>query len=492
MHRLAATLVLAVLIVCSMGCDFDKSEAQALVKAGVNSSEQLASYYDSLAQSVIDTQMIAEYRGLKFGADDKKELEKEREAYTTRADLARNLKGTYVALGNLVDYDAEEEVKTATGELLTSVLKQVPHPSLFDKDLFKSTIGKIAGKLVEIQQEKEFSRNLPRVQTVLAEITEIFEGERWVYQQTLANYEGQVQQLAFKLLGTGKCASSQASPVAGFQKFIERYGLKTLAPPMDEQTCKANYEFAKEVVTRISRERVASLNSDARNMSRGLFALERNLRSFMNKKNLPRPPLIAAEVTDFSKLINALKAAHDARDKWEQAQKGQKDPQPFEPQNGYVPDYLARLLSPVTRERLKKGGGELTSSNFKTMLVDDLNRIIETGSLAEGVLSKEGLERMANLRAFVLTISFKKLGPGQLEARDNKSERTELQTKLGEELDKKFASDRTVFTGAKELPAEVSTFVVFDPAAKALVRFNRHILAFIFEGAIAAPATPSE
>jgi hypothetical protein len=486
--RLVLVLVCAVVVT---GC-FSKEEAQSLVKAGTTSADQLATYYDGLAESVVNGQLLAQYQlGIKFDQEDRDELEQERKAYESRADLARKLKATYTALGNLVDYDAESEVRTATGELLTAVLKQVPHPALFDKAGFQTVIGRIAGKIVEIQQAKEFKSNLPLVQVVLADVGELFERERYVYVQSRAAYEHRVEQLALNLLGTGDCVSSQVSSIAGFQKYIEHYGLATMADrPLTKQICEKNREFSKTAVEQITRDRVARLNMQAKNVSAGLYNLERTFRNLLNKKNLPPPPLTTTDITDFAKLANALRTAQLQIDQWEEAQKAKTanggaaaKPEAFEPKKAYVLSYLVPMLSPATRERLKKGGGEITSDKFKSLLLDDLNRIVENGNIAEGILSKEGAKNLKTLHAFVLTTDGKTT---------NQAERTKLEDKLVEEIGRKLKADRTDFAGSPGSPGSlVTTFVVLDPAAKALVRLNRQILSFVFAGAVAAAAETS-
>src|SRR6185369_2608643 len=144
----ASILLLAIGLVFLSGCGSSKKEAQSLVKQGITSSDQLTKYYDSLVQANTRYVQIQVFDLGRFNEERMKELQKERKAYASRADLARKLNATYVALGQLIDFDVAADIKTPVQDLTTAVLKQIPHPGELDSDLFKTVITKIAGRLV--------------------------------------------------------------------------------------------------------------------------------------------------------------------------------------------------------------------------------------------------------------------------------------------------------------------------------------------------------
>src|SRR4051794_32003641 len=110
--NLASILLLAISLVFLSGCGSSKKEAQSLVKQGIASSDQLSKYYGSLVQAQTKYVQIQTFDLGPFDKDRKKELDEERKAYASRADLARKLNATYVALGQLIDFDVAADIKT--------------------------------------------------------------------------------------------------------------------------------------------------------------------------------------------------------------------------------------------------------------------------------------------------------------------------------------------------------------------------------------------
>ncbi|MBA3766430.1 MAG: hypothetical protein H0W99_05470, partial [Acidobacteria bacterium] len=383
-RKSAVSIILAGVLIAGLftGCASSKKEAQALVKAGSATSEQLADYYDSLIQKQTDYLTIASYTvGLTFSVEEKKQLVKERKAYASRADLARKLKAAYDALGKLIDYDAAGEVKGAVGDLLTAVLKQVDHPKQLDSDLFKTVVGKIAGKLVEIQQEKQFRKNVPRVLEVLDGVGEIFEMERDIYAQTAKLYEDEAARLAKRMVGTDMPGTDQATGMGMLKKYIEPYGLELyLTTVTDPDTRRKNLEFSNARIDEQSKERKVAAQNQARNTSISLYNLVRMNRIFLGGK-ATAPLLIEANITDTNKLVTALSEALAARERWEKQETERKkadenyEVKPFEPaQDSAVSDYVATLLSPAVKEMLKAGGNQTASGAFRRQLTEDLNR----------------------------------------------------------------------------------------------------------------------
>jgi hypothetical protein len=478
-------LILALLLGFFSGCGSSKKEAQSLVKAGTASSEQLVKYYESLVDADTKYIRILSYStGARLNKSEKKILEQERKAYASRADLARKLNSTYVALGQLIDFDVAADIKGPVGDLTTAVLKQVPHPSQLDSDVFKTVITKIAGRLVEIQQEKQFRKNAPRVLAVLDGVGEIFERERPLYVQTAQLYEDEASKLALTSIGDGTCGSAQTTGIAMLEDLYEPYRVKPFqTPETDPRLCRKNHDYFAALITELARERKVSARSRARNISHGLYSLERVHRSFLREKPTA-PSLVATDVENTDKLVANLKEALIARAAWEKAQQVQKQQAPpatperedeesvdpeYVPAKGAVADYVARLLSPAIKDALLKGG-DTSSKSFRKMLTDDLNRIIETGNIFEGILLKPGEALLDKYRT-------------STSARERPGFRRELIKFVGDSL----VSDRAAFTQSAKtnVPAVITDLVAVDPEGKTLASLNRAILAFVFVNSIA-------
>jgi hypothetical protein len=183
--------------------------------------------------------------------------------------------------------------------------------------------------------------------------------------------------------------------------------------------------------------------------------------------------------------VTALSEALAARERWEKQETERKkadenyEVKPFEPaQDSAVSDYVATLLSPAVKEMLKAGGNQTASGAFRRQLTEDLNRIIETGNIYEGVLSEKGGEDLEKVRTFVIG----KSGDGPLQALRL------LRESVLSEVNRKLEAEHKKQTGGSvgNLPTEARLLLRHDAAAKALARLNRAILAFVYEGSITA------
>jgi hypothetical protein len=480
----ASILVLAIGLALLSGCGSSKKDAQSLVKQGTASSEQLTKYYDALVQAHTKYVRIQTYELGGFTKDEKKELDEERKAYASRADLARKLNATYVALGQLIDFDVAADIKTPVADLTTAVLKQVPHPKDLDSDLFKTVITKIAGRLVEMQQEKLFRKNAPRVLEVLDGVGEIFERERPLYVQTIQLYEDRASKFALKLLGNGKCEKAQGTAIGTLDDLLQPYPVKLFdTPATDPDICKTNQERFTQQITEMAKDRKVAARQQARSISLNLYNLQRVHRGFLREPP-PATALLPADLSNVDRLVAALKEAMAARGAWETQHKNQSQPQSagtngngngtetaepeYVPEKGAVADYIATLLSPPVKDAIEKGGD--TSSNaFRKLLLADLNRIIETGNIFEGVLSKKGQETLEEYRT-------------STDAKERPQLRRTLQTSVTDIL----LADRAKATkSGGSLPASIPSLVVADPVGNPLARLNRAILAFVFADSVA-------
>jgi hypothetical protein len=488
----AGILLLAISLVFLSGCGSSKKEAQSLVKQGIASSDQLTKYYDSLVQSQTKYVQIQTFDLGPFDKDRKKVLDEERKAYASRADLARKLNATYVALGQLIDFDVAADIKTPVQDLTTAVLKQVPHPADLDSDLFKTVIAKIAGRLVEMQQEKQFRKNAPRVLEVLDGVAEIFERERYLYVITAQLYEDRASKFAIKFLGDGKCENAQGTAMGPLQELYQPYTVKLFeTPATNKDICAKNFKASKNLIEEMANDRQIAASQQARSISVNLYNLERLHRRFL--REAPQAPaLMPAELSNIDRLVAALKDAMAARVAWENQHKNESQPQsagtngngtdgnatePPEPEykpEQAVADYMATLLSPPVKDAIVKGGD--TSSNaFRKLLLEDLNRIIETGNIFEGILSKKDQETLEQYRT-------------NTEPKDRPGLRRALQQSVTDIL----VSDRSkTAKSAATPPASITSLVAADPVGKPLARLNRAILAFVFVDSV-APQTPAQ
>lgn len=494
--KCASILLLAIGLVLLSGCGSSKKEAQSLVKQGISTTDQLIKYYDSLIQA--DTKNL-QIETFQRGAPDeilKKELDAERKAYASRADLARKLNATYVALGQLIDFDVAADIKSPVQDLTTAVLKQVPHPKELDSGEFKTVITKIVGRLVEIQQEKQFRKNAPRVLEILNGVGDIFERERYLYVLTIQQYEDQASGFAVNLLGNDQCEKVQGTAIATLEGLYDPYPVKLFdKSPDNKELCARNIKRFAAQINEMAKDRKVAARQQARSISINLYNLERLHRRFLHGAPAAAA-LLPADLNNIDPLVAALKHAMDARVAWEKQHKEQSPPQSADTNgngtdgNGtdgggtktaepeYVPekavaDYIATLLSPAVKDALEKGND--TSSNaFRKLLLEDLNRIIETGNIFEGILSTDGQKTLEKYRT-------------SIKSSDRKAERESLQKSVTDTL----VSDRAKGTKSSDVPQSLTNLVAADPVGNPLARLNRAILAFVFADSV-APQTSAQ
>jgi hypothetical protein len=319
--KCASILLLAIGLALFSGCGSSKKEAQSLVKQGISSTDQLTKYYDGLVQANTRYVQIQTFDLGGFDKERMKDLAQERKAYASRAELARSLNATYVALGQLIDFDVAADIKTPVQDLTTAVLKQVPLPGGIPADLFKTVIGKIAKKLVEIQQEKQFRKNAPRVLEVLDGVAEIFERERFIYVITAQLYEDRASKFAIKLMGDGKCENAQGSAIGTLEELYQPYTVKPFGtPPASEAICDKNFKGFKGLINAMAQDRKVAAEQQARSISQNLYNLERLHRRFLREAP-GAPALLAADLNKVDPLVAALKDAMTARAAWESQHK---------------------------------------------------------------------------------------------------------------------------------------------------------------------------
>jgi hypothetical protein len=475
----ASILLFAIGLAFLSGCASSKKEAQSLVKQGISTTDQLTKYYEGLVQANTRYVKIQIFDLGPFGEGEREELDKERKAYASRAELARNLNATYVALGQLIDFDVAADIKGPIGDLTTTVLKQVPHPKEADSDEFKTVIAKIAGRLAEIQQEKQFRKNAPRVLEILDGVAEIFERERFLYVVTVQLYEAQASAFAVKLMGDGKCLNAQGTAIGTLEELYQPYTVKAFGtPPTSEAICDKNFKGFERLINEMAQDRQVAAGQQARSISQNLYTLERLHRKFL--REAPNAPaLLAVDLNNVDRLVDALKEAIAARAAWESNHKskshhqspstngngnGTKTTEPeYKPEKA-VADFVAMLLSPVVKDAIEKGG-DTSSKTFSKLLLDDLNRIIETSNIFEGILSKDGQAILKDYRT-----------------NTDPDKRDDLTNRLEESVNAILKSN-TKSTSSP--PDSLSQLVGKDPAGKPLARLNRAILAFIFADSVA-------
>ena len=476
--KCASILLLAIGLALLSGCGSSKKEAQSLVKQGISSTDQLTKYYDGLVQANTRYVQIQTFDLGGFDKERMKDLAQERKAYASRAELARSLNATYVALGQLIDFDVAADIKTPVQDLTTAVLKQVPLPGGIPADLFKTVIGKIAARLVEIQQEKQFRKNAPRVLEVLDGVAEIFERERFIYVITAQLYEDRASKFAIKLMGDGKCENAQGSAIGTLEELYQPYTVKPFGtPPTNEAICDKNFKGFKGLIDAMAQDRKVAAEQQARSISQNLYNLERLHRRFLREAP-GAPALLAADLNKVDPLVAALKDAMTARAAWENQHKGKSkshhqsastngngnetgavEPE-YKPENA-VADYVARLLSPAVKDAVEKGG-DTSSRAFSKLLLDDLNRIIDTGNIFEGILPKDGQAVLLDYRTNTDALK-----------------RDDLTISLEQSV-----KDVLLKSGGQP-PESLTDLVGKDPAGKPLARLNRAILAFVFADSVA-------
>jgi len=309
---------------------------------------------------------------------------------------------------------------------------------------------------------------------VLDGVAEIFERERFIYVITAQLYEEQASAFAIKLMGDGKCANAQGSAIGTLQELYQPYPVKPFGtPPASEAICDKNFNGFKRLIEGMARDRKVAAAQQARRISQSLYNLERLHRRFLREE--PNDPaLLAADLNNVNHLVDALKEAMTARAAWENQHKSKSHHQSAstngignqtgttEPE--YMPekpvaDYVATLLSLKVKEAVEKG--DTSSKAFSKLLLDDLNRIIETDNIFEGILPKD----QTALQEFrTNTDALKREG---------------LTNSL-----KQAVRDILVKSGGQP-PDSLTDFVAKDPAGKPLARLNRAILAVVFADSVA-------
>jgi hypothetical protein len=299
-RQLGQAILLCVLMLVSLtGCgSTNKKPSQALVKSGLETTDTAAKYYDSLVQANADYLVLYEYTLIRGGSPlpdpTKKKYEQQNAALKRRAALHRRLHKVYEALGQLIDYNAGGEVKSATDALLTEVGKQTPLPDVPDilGVSFTDIVGRIAKALVEMKQMREFKKNAGKALVVLDGVADIFEGERFVYDQISRRYHLENAGLANYFVDPNGAIDLTQPPgpnnpplpnpteqvviTPPFRKYLEPYELEIYQAPLPDAKVRAGTRYWTKL--RIARLEEARKQEDAqasRSLSDALYQLKR-------------------------------------------------------------------------------------------------------------------------------------------------------------------------------------------------------------------------
>jgi hypothetical protein len=206
------------------------------------------------------------------------------ELLSERAELARTLKDLYDSLGDLVDYDASGEVKSAASALQKQIETVNHHPldlGAIQPLSPKSAFGDLASRIAQAQQTREVRKNAPLVQEVLHAVRTIFDSEKEIYIQISERYFSESKLIAIGLV-EGK---RDVSGLSFLQTAIDPYNLRLLKRVAeDPQTIDA----LSELIAEKTDEQKLVARAGAEKMSKSLKRVDDAHNTFMNKNKADR------------------------------------------------------------------------------------------------------------------------------------------------------------------------------------------------------------
>lgn len=286
--RLTALLLLSNLLLCCLtGCgSSQKKQAQDLVQAGSTTSDQLAAYYDTLAQDRTDylSLFLLELKrtGSPLDPGLSASIATQVDALEARTAMAQSLKQSYDKLGKLIDYDAAGEVQDAAAKLQKAIEDANHHPLRIQgipivgdvTQYFNDAIGKLA----DIRQMRDFRRQVPLVRDVLKDIKDVFDAEKPIYVQMAQDDDDETYRIARYLVD-----HDEATGNAAFQKFLDPYGLQPKDPSTPDPTVRS-WTLDRLKSQMEHRKKVSQTTADR--LSDGLSALLQAHDDFMHRKKL--------------------------------------------------------------------------------------------------------------------------------------------------------------------------------------------------------------
>ena len=280
----AFVLLLVMIMSFITGCD-NRPEALELAKAGQQTAETMATYYELLIQHTYDTW---DFEAFMISADrepgdqvepiDEAKLNKRIEELNKRIKLARTLAGTYKSMQELSSYDASGEISKSAGDLKDSIegLGVLPGSGVVPTSLFKMVIE----DLVKWKQSKDIRKASALISRLLEQLTEMFSREMPVYKSIVEERGNKITLLMNYLIGKKKVTS-----LGLLQKVPETFGLKLLgadAAVEDDKTRNALIELVK---TR--GKRIAQMSAQAADgIKQSLLVLIQNHRKLELKQGL--------------------------------------------------------------------------------------------------------------------------------------------------------------------------------------------------------------
>jgi hypothetical protein len=242
--QLGCLITILSLVFLLTGCPAEqKKAAQDLSKQGVDKMDQLASFYDTLAQDRVSHEEL--FVLLRLVPTNTVETDRTKKAYKDQVDAlqaraahARAVKNLYVSLGKLVDYDASSEVQGAVKDLLDAAKKvktfklTIPGLSL-DEATVTSALNKGIELLTTYLQVRAFRKNAPEAAAYLGYIRTFYDAESFVYLQIIRDYDDLARRLDKNLI-----QSDQLSASSRFKKYADRYNLDLNSTAPSTQSVK--------------------------------------------------------------------------------------------------------------------------------------------------------------------------------------------------------------------------------------------------------------
>ncbi|MGE4071433.1 MAG: hypothetical protein AB7E72_09690 [Lysobacterales bacterium] len=278
------------LLLCIAGCHSRaiKQQGSEIATVGVSTSEQLARFYESLADDTVDSHEFNAFREgvvdveVIEGADKRDQtLTENLAALKSRALLAAKMKGVYEALGALSGSDTATATRTAAEGLAGAVLAVRSAP-LADPSAngTKTLVGLIAEDLMLYLQSKEILKAEKLARELEKSLQELFEIEKETY-QSIARFRAEKA----GTVALGMLSRKELNPWPLIQRVLLPYGVvvqDTKAFPANADTLKG---FEKLLIARTRRlARLSDLASS--DMAGGLSKLAKAHSEFPVTRSL--------------------------------------------------------------------------------------------------------------------------------------------------------------------------------------------------------------
>lgn len=238
-------LLIGIIAVSLAGCrDKNNAAAVRLSQTGVQTADNLTTYYDCLAEDAVCCWQMTTLCYSVEGAEDW-EYEANNKNYRdiihslrARAHLARSISSAYKALNDLASYDAPGEMSEAAKGLGEAIGSIAP---ISDSGILPAQLFAAAGsELAAAQQSRDIKRGTRALSSIVNTTAYLFEKEKPIYDSILKGRAASADKLYSDLLHRNLAATKLLTA-----KVTKPLGLEWIEQPKAQGDANANRGILK-------------------------------------------------------------------------------------------------------------------------------------------------------------------------------------------------------------------------------------------------------